>query len=306
MAELATLQSGSIWLGKALGMSRVAYVNGRYVAFASAGVHIEDRAFQFGDGVYEVCEVRAGALIDEARHLARLQRSLGALKIAAPLGAGALGIVMREIVRRNRVRDGLLYIQVSRGVARRDHAFPAESVDPGLVVSARAIDQRGYEAHATNGVRVITLRDERWARPYIKSLQLLPNVMAKQSARAAGAYEAWFVDAGGFVTEGASTNAWIVSPAGLLVTRQADQAILRGVTRTTLLDLAAAEGLAFEERAFSLEEAYGAREAFLSSATNIAMPVVAIDGRPVGDGRPGPLVAALRRKFYDLASISAL
>ncbi len=169
------------------------------------------------------------------------------------------------------------------------------------MVTAKSLDPRIGEAHAERGVTIVTLPDERWAHPHIKSLQLLPNVLAKQAAREAGAYEAWFVDRDGFVTEGSSTNAWIVAADGVLATRQADQAILRGVTRSTLVDVAAASGLRLEERPFTLEEAYRAREAFLSSATTIAMPVVAIDGRPIGDGRPGPITLALRRTFATTA-----
>jgi D-alanine transaminase len=282
-------------------MSRIAYVNGRYVRFAEANVSIQDRAFQFGDGVYEVCEVRGGALVDETRHLARLSVSLKALRIGAPVGEAALRRILREIVARNRVRDGLAYIQVSRGVARRDHGFPAASVAPGLVVTAKSLDASLGEARASGGVSVVTMADERWARPHIKTLQLLPNVLAKQAAREAGAYEAWFVDGNGFVTEGASTNAWIVATDGALVTRQADAAILRGVTRSTLFDLAAREGIALQERPFSLEEAYRAHEAFFSSATTIAMPVVSIDGRAIGNGRPGPVTLSLRSRFHDAA-----
>jgi D-alanine transaminase len=285
-------------------MSRVAFVNGRYLPLGQAGVSIEDRALTFGDGVYEVCEVRGGALIDEARHLARLARSLHALRIGWPVGEAALRSILREIVRRNRVSDGLAYIQISRGVARRDHGFPAASVKPSLIVSAKSLDPAVGEGNAARGVTVITLPDERWAHPHIKTLQLLPNVMAKQAAREAGAYEAWFLDGRDFVTEGASTNAWIVTLGGALVTRQTDQAILSGVARATLIDVAAREGVRFEERSFSLEEALGAREAFFSSATTIAMPVVAIDGQPIGDGRPGPLTLALRRRFHEIAARS--
>ena len=290
-------------VGSGARLSRIAYVNGRYAPFASAGVHIEDRGYQFGDGVYEVCEIREGALIDETRHLARLQRSLDELRIAAPMRNPALKLIMRELVARNRVRDGLLYIQVTRGVARRDHAFP-KAAKPALVMTARSLDRRPAQANAASGVKVITLPDERWARPDIKSLQLLPNVMAKQAAREAGAFEAWLIDAKGFVTEGASTNAWIVNAQGIIVTRQADNAILRGVTRTTLLEMAASQGLAFEERAFPLEEAFGAREAFLTSATNVAIPVVAIDGRVIGDGKPGPVAKELRARFHETAEVS--
>ena len=285
-------------------MSRIAYVNGRYVPLGQASVSIDDRAFTFGDGVYEVCEVRAGALIEETRHLARLGRSLAAVRIARPMGEDALRFVMREVARRNRVRDGLVYLQVSRGAARRDHGFPASGVRPGLVVVARSLDPAAGEARAAAGVAVVTLSEQRWARPDIKSLQLLPNVLAKQAAREAGAFEAWFVDRAGCVTEGASTNAWIVTPDGALVTRQADEAILHGVTRAALIDVAHKLGLILEERAFTVQEALGAREAFVSSATTTAMPVVSIDGQAIGGGRPGPVAPALRRAFRETAEAS--
>ncbi|MGD0720120.1 MAG: D-amino-acid transaminase [Roseiarcus sp.] len=285
-------------------MSRIAYIDGRFLPYRSARVHIDDRGFQFGDGVYEVCEIRDGALIDESRHLARLERSLAALRIGSSISQAALRFVMREIVARNRVRDGIVYVQATRGVARRDHAFPGQGAPPGLVVTARAIDRRLGEARAVAGVRVVTTSDLRWARCDIKSLQLLPNVLAKQHAREHGAYEAWLVDALGRVTEGASTTAWIVTPGGALVTRQTDAAILPGVTRATLLALLAAEGLRFEERAFSVEEAQGAREAFLTSAVNIVTPVVAIDERAIGDGRPGPIALGLRARLHAFAEVS--
>ena len=281
-------------------MSRVAYVNGRYVRHAEAGVAIEDRAFQFGDGAYEVCQVRQGALIDATRHLERLERSLAAIRVVPPMARAALLYVLREVAVRNLVRDGLVYVQVSRGAAPRDFPFPAD-VAPGIVVTARNIDPAVNEARARAGVTVVTLPNERWARPDIKSLQLLPNVLAKQAAREAGAFEAWLVDSNGYVLEGASSNAWIVSEGGALVSRRADQAILRGVTRATLIDLAADRSLAFEERAFSVDEARRAPEAFLSSATMIALPIVAIDGHSVGAGKPGPIVAALRAHFHRLA-----
>jgi D-alanine transaminase len=283
------------------GMSRIAYVNGRYVPHSQAAISIDDRAFVFGDGVYEVCEVRDGAPIDLARHLARLSRSLAALRIAPPVGEAALRRILREVVARNRVRDGLVYVQISRGAARRDHGFPAQA-RPGLVVTARSLDPAINEARAQSGVKVVTAPDERWAHPDIKTLQLLPNVLAKQRAREVGAFETWFVDAAGFVTDGASTNAWIVTPEGRLVTRPTDGAILAGVTRATLLDVAADLGLALEERPFTVAEAQAAREAFLSSATTIVLPVVAIDDQPLGDGRPGPVALALRRRFHALAA----
>ena len=285
-------------------MSRVAYVNGRYEPLAAANVSIDDRAFTFGDGVYEVCEVRNGALIEETRHLKRLGLSLAAIRIAWPTNEAALKIVMREVVRRNRVRDGLVYLQVSRGAARRDHGFPEGKVRRGLVVSARALNPEVLAARAAAGVAVITLPEERWAHPHVKTLQLLPNVLARQAAREAGAFEAWFVDRAGYVTEGASTNAWIVTGDGKLVTRQADNSILHGVTRAAHFDVAKRLGLRFEERPFTREEALAAAEAFLSSATTIAIPVISIDRKPVGAGRPGEIVAALRRAFHDIAEKS--
>jgi D-alanine transaminase len=283
-------------------MSRIAYVNGHYVRHAAAAVSIDDRAVTFGDGVYEVCEVRGGALIDEARHMARLSRSLAATRIAPPVEQGALARILREVVARNRVRDGIVYLQVSRGAARRDHGFPITPAAPGLVVTARSLDPAIGEANAARGVKVITLPDERWARPEIKTLQLLPNVLAKQAAREAGAHEAWFVDKAGFVTEGASTNAWIVAADGALVTRPAGREILRGVTRATLMDVAAIVGVRLEERAFTVEEALSAREAFFSSATTIAMPVIAIDGRAIAEGAPRQVTLGLRRRFHEVAA----
>jgi D-alanine transaminase len=285
-------------------VSRVAYVNGRYRAFAQALVHVEDRGFQFADGVYEVCEVIGGRLVDARRHLDRLERSLTELRMAWPVTRPALGVILHEVVARNLVDDGLVYLQVTRGVARRDFPFPAAAVRPTLVVTARSIDRAANTAIAQEGVAVITRPDNRWERVDIKSTNLLPNVLAKQAAREAGAREAWFVDERGFVTEGGSSNAWIVTPGGSVVTRPADGGILRGITRTTLLDLLRREGLKLEERAFRLEEAVGAREAFITAATTLVMPVVRIDGELVGDGKPGPLTLALRQKFHHVAELS--
>jgi D-alanine transaminase len=286
-------------------MSRVAYVNGRYVPHAHAKVHVEDRGYQFSDGVYEVCEVRDGKLVDARRHLERLARSLAELRIALPMSSAALGVVLRETLRRNRVRDGLVYLQVTRGVARRDHGFPPPGTRPSLVVTARSLDRAKAEALAGAGVAVITVPDNRWERVDIKSVALLPNVLARQAARDQGAREAWFVDREGFVTEGASCNAWIVTADGVLATRPASFGILRGITREVALEVAAASNLRVEERAFSVEEARAAREAFLTSATQSVMPVVQIDGRPVGNGKPGPVARALRARFHETAEIVA-
>jgi D-alanine transaminase len=279
-------------------MSRIAFVNGRYLPRSEATVHVEDRGYQFSDGVYEVCEVRDGRLIDERRHVERLQRSLGELRIPLPMSPAALGVVMRETIRRNRVRDGIVYLQVTRGVARRDHAFPPPGTQPSVVVTARNLDMARNERTAAAGVAVITVPDNRWERVDIKSISLLPNVLAKQAAREQGAGEAWFVDRDGKVTEGSSSNAWIVTMGGKVVTRAADKGILRGITRTVLIGAIEAQGLTLEERPFTVEEAYRAREAFLTAASQVVLPVVRIDGRPVGNGAPGSVATALRKDFH--------
>ena len=279
-------------------MSRIAYVNGRYLPRREATVHVEDRGYQFSDGVYEICEVRDGRLIDERRHVERLQRSLGELRIPLPMSPAALGVVMRETVRRNRVHDGIVYLQITRGVARRDHAFPPPGTQPSIVVTARNLDMARSERAAAAGVAVVTLPDNRWERVDIKSISLLPNVLAKQAAREQGAGEAWFVDRDGKVTEGSSSNAWIVTMGGKVVTRAADKGILRGITRTVLIGAIEAQGLTLEERPFTVEEAYGAREAFLTAASQVVLPVVRIDGRPVGNGAPGSVATALRKDFH--------
>ena len=279
-------------------MSRIAYVNGRYLPFRDAKVHVEDRGYQFADAAYEVCEVRGGRLIDERRHMARLARSLNELRIRMPMSARALGVVLREVVARNRIGYGLVYVQIGRGVARRDLAFPPPEVPPSVVATARPLNRARNEALAAKGIAVVSVPDNRWGRVDIKSVGLLPNVLARQTAIDRGAREAWFVDKAGMVTEGASANAFIVTPAGMLVTRHADHAILRGITRAVVFEVIEAHGLTLEERAFSLDEAYAAREAFITSATQTVMPVVRIDGRVIGDAKPGPVAIALRREFH--------
>ena len=285
-------------------MSRIAYVNGRYLPLAQASVNIEDRGYQFSDGVYEVCEVKAGRLIDERRHLERLGRSLSELRIAMPMAVESLGVVLHEVVRRNRVRWGIVYLQISRGVSRRDHAFPPSGTRPSVIVTARNLDLANAEKLAAEGVAVISVPDNRWERVDIKSVSLLPNVLAKQAAREQGAREAWFVDKQGFVTEGSSSNAWIVTRNGTVVTRQVDHAILKGITRTVVLDIIAAQGLKLDVRPFTIDEAQQAREAFITSASQTVMPVVRIDGRPIGNGAPGLIASALRRDFYRHAEFS--
>lgn len=284
-------------------MSRIAYVNGRYLPRDAAAVAVEDRGYQFADGVYEVCEVRGGRLVDERRHMTRLNRSLGELRIAQPMSFAALAVVLRETIRRNRVRNGIVYVQVTRGVARRDFQFPASQTRPSLVVTARSNDLERLELTAAQGIAVVTVPDIRWGRVDIKSVALLPNVLAKQAAREQGAREAWLVDKQGRVTEGASSNAWIVSRDGTLVTRQIGNDILSGITRSVVVDVVRAQGLALEERSFTVEEAYAAREAFITSASQIVLPVVSIDGRPVGNGAPGLVATALRRDYHRYAEV---
>lgn len=285
-------------------MSRIAYVNGRYVPHREATVAIEDRGYQFADGVYEVCEVRDGRLVDERRHIARLDRSLRELRMVRPMSLAALGVILRETVRRNRVRNGIVYLQVTRGVAPRDFPFPPDGTRPSVVVTSRSSDPARLEKLAEEGIAVITVPDIRWGRVDVKSVALLPNVLAKQAARDKGAREAWLVDAQGCVTEGASSNAWIVSRDGVLVTRPLGRDILPGITRSVVLDIVKAHGLKFEERAFTVEEAYAAREAFITSASQIVQPVVSIDGRSVGNGAPGLVASALRRDYHQHAEIS--
>jgi D-alanine transaminase len=286
-------------------VTRVIYVNGAYKRYAEAAIHAEDRGFQFADAVYEVIEVLGGRLVDATRHLSRLDRSLGELAIPPPMSRAALLNVIGEVLKRNRVRDGVVYLQVTRGAGPRDFALPGPDVPPTLVVLARSQPPSRAALLAETGIAVKTLPDNRWGRCDIKTVMLLPAVLAKDAARRAGAREAWFVDASGTITEGASSNAWIVTGGGVLVTHPLDRHILPGITRATVFDVAKLEGLKIEERGFTVDEALKAREAFITSATNIAMPVVTVDGRTIGDGKPGPLARRLRSRFHHIAEISA-
>ena len=284
-------------------MSRIAYVAGQYLSHRQAAVHIEDRGFQFADGVYEVIAVNGGRLVDEAPHLTRLHRSLAELRIAPPIGDAALKIVIREIVRRNGVNTGIVYLQITRGAAPREHAFP-KAAKPTLVVTARR-SRPPDPRLGRDGIAVITIPDIRWQRCDIKSVALVANVLGKQAARERGAYEAWLVDRIGQVTEGTSTNAWIVTADDTVVTRAADTAILNGVTRLAILDIIRREGYRLVERPFTVAEAKAAREAFLTSTTADLLPVVRIDDSPVGEGRPGPLGEKLRAAYFAHASAGA-
>ena len=278
-------------------MKRNAYVNGRYVPHHEAAVHIEDRGYQFADGVYEVVTVVAGRLVDEEPHLDRLDRSLGEIEIDWPVSRQVLRLIMRELIRRNLLTSGLLYMQITRGVAPRDHKFPTQT-KPSLVMTTKRIEFSA-ERKFTDGVDVISIPDQRWSRCDIKTVALLPNCLGKQKAAEAGAYEAWQVDKDGYVTEGTSSNAWIVNAEGDLLTRPPTNAILNGITRLSLLQIAEEEGLVLKERAFTLDEAHRAREAFVSSATSFVTPVIALDGKPIGDGAPGALTRRLLAWYAD-------
>ena len=286
-------------------MSRVAYVNGAYSAHGEAVVHIEDRGFQFADGVYEVWSVFDGRLADFEGHMTRLHRSLNALKIDIPMSAGSLGVVLRETIRRNRVRDGLVYLQVTRGTASRDHAFPADTA-PSVIVTAKRLDLAKGQAMAAKGAAGVTRPDIRWGRCDIKTVGLLPNVLAKQAARERGAYECLMYDEMGLITEGASTNAWIVDEDGRLRTRDTQANILRGVTREAILKLVQAESIELDERPFSVEEAKRAREVFVTAASSFVMPLVSLDGVKIGDGKPGPIATRLREVYLDQARRDAI
>lgn len=287
-------------------MGRIAYVNGQFVRHGEAMVHIEDRGYQLADAVYEVWALFDGRLADAEGHFARLERSLSELRIPMPMSREALVIVLREAVRRNRVRDGLVYLQVGRGVAPRGHAFPDQPIAPSVVITVSTVDRVATEAKAAQGVKVITTPENRWGRCDIKTVGLLPNALAKQAAKERGAAEAWFVDDLGLVTEGASSNAWIIDADGVLRTRDTNANILRGVTRRTLLDVIGDEGLKVEERPFTADEAVAAKEAFITGAGSLVLPVIAVDGRPVGDGKVGPVAMRLRRLYIERAKATAI
>lgn len=282
-------------------MPRYCYVNGRFLPHRDGAVHIEDRGYQFADGVYEVVTIKDGTMVDEDPHMDRLERSLKELRMRMPMARNAMKLKMRELVRRNGLRDGLVYMQVTRGVAPRNHAFPSDAVQPAIVMTTKKMDFARMKKF-TDGVSVVSAPDIRWGRCDIKTVSLLPNCLAKQAATEAGAYEAWLVDEEGNVTEGSSSNAWIITKDGVLVTKPATNEILNGITRQTILDLAAQDGISFEEREFTLDEAYEAKEAFVSSATSFVTPVVRIDDHSIGNGKPGSLSEKLLASYQDYAA----
>lgn len=279
-------------------MSRIAYVNGRYIPHDDAEVHVEDRGFQFADAVYEVCEVWDGFVVDITRHLDRLQRSLVELSMAWPVSRTAMAFIMKEVIERNRVTNGLVYLQVTRGKARRDFAFPPDGTPSTLVVTARSIDRSKAMKITEDGVRVVTTPDIRWDRVDIKTTGMTAQVLAKEVAKKAGAFEAWMVR-DGYVTEGSSSNAWIIDQGGTLVTRPAYTGILKGITREAVMDYARANNLKVEERSFTVDEAKRSREAFITAATAIVTPVVQIDEAVIANGKPGAIASKMREQFHD-------
>jgi D-alanine transaminase len=285
------------WSASRAPAGRIAYVNGRYLPHGQAGVHVEDRALQLGDGIYEVTNVIGGRPLDEDGHLDRMERSLRELGMAMPMGRAALKLVMREMIARNRIANGFLYLQVTRGAVKRDHVPPQDGPRPTLILTMRAQDMAGLAARLEKGIAISTQPDIRWGRRDIKTVQLLPNLMAKQAAKQAGAFEAWLVDADGYVTEGASTNAWIVDAGGTVITRDLSNTILSGVTRRIMLEAMAEAQVKVVERKFTVAEALAAKEAFISSATGAAVPVVTIDGQTIGSGAPGALTRRIRELY---------
>lgn len=284
-------------------MPRIAYVNGVYERASEAAVSIEDRGYQFADAVYEVWSVFDGRLADLAGHLNRLERSLSELQIAMPMPRTSLLVVLNEVVRRNRIREGLVYLQVSRGVAPRDHVFPV-NVRPSVVITAKPVDRDAAARKAAVGLKAISMPDIRWGRCDIKTVGLLPNVLAKQRAKEQGAGEVIFVDSDGFVTEGGSTNVYIVVD-GVIKTRSLTANILPGVTRLNLLPLISESGIELREDSFTLEAAKTAAEVFITAATSLVMPIIAIDDHKIADGKPGPITCALREVYIERARLSA-
>jgi D-alanine transaminase len=280
-------------------MSRIVYVNGEYVPEEQGKVSIFDRGFLFGDGVYEVTAVIGGKLVDYDPHMERLDRSLNEIKMAWPCTKPELKAMHGELIKRNKLDQGLIYMQVTRGAADRDFKFPKEGTPSSLVAFTQAknvIDS----TDAVTGVRAISIPDLRWARRDIKTVMLLAPVLGKQQAYEAGAFEAWMIE-DGKVTEGTSSNAYIVKD-GAIITRPLSNSILAGITRRALLRLAQEHGVKIEERAFTIEEAYAADEAFLTSASSFVMPIVEIDGKRIGGGQPGPVVRKLREAYLKEAT----
>ncbi|MCB9995665.1 MAG: D-amino-acid transaminase [Rhodospirillales bacterium] len=277
-------------------MPRYAYVNGAYLPHKNAAVHIEDRGFQLADGVYEVIACIHGHLADERGHMDRLERSLAELDMPMPMDRQTMAIIMRELLRRNRTQNANVYIQVTRGAAKRDFPYPSKDLQQSVVMTTWSFNYDN-QPKMEKGVKAVTVPDIRWKRRDIKTTALIAQVMAKQKAVEQDAYEAWMVDDDGFVTEGASSNAWIVTKDGTLVTRKATTDILRGVTRTALDAIRQELQIKMEERSFTPQEAYEAEEAFNSSAVALVTPIVEIDGHKIGNGKPGKVTLRLYEEY---------
>lgn len=284
-------------------MSRIAYVNGRYVPQSAATVHVEDRGYQFADGVYEVIAIANRALVDGGWHLDRLERSLRELRIAAPMSRGALTAVIAEVIRRNGIVNGSIYMQLTRGVAPRDHPFPRNAETQVVMTAKHAVAPAKNVAE--DGVKVITTPDIRWGRCDIKTVGLLGAVLGKQAAREANAYESFFYDRDQMVTEGSSTNAWIVTQDGAIVTRPPSNAILNGITRLRVIEIARAAGFKVIERPFSLAELKSAREVFLTSTSSYVTPVTQVDEKVIANGKPGSTALALRERYLAFMAAAA-
>lgn len=279
-------------------MPRIAYVNGAYLPLRDAAVHIEDRGYQFADGIYEVALFVEGRFWDLDGHLARWGRSLKALDMREPMSERALRLVIARLIAANGRRDCYIYMQGTRGVAPRNHPFPVEGVAPSLVMTVKPLNLAKLNAIAAKGISVITQPDIRWGRVDIKTVGLLPNILAKEAAKRKGAAEAWLVR-DGKVTEGGSSNAWIIDKSGVLITHPLGHEILGGITRETVIACAEELQLRVEERAFTIDEALGASEAFITSAMNLVTPVIEIDGAKIGAGAPGPVAKRLRQAYVD-------
>jgi D-alanine transaminase len=284
-------------------MSRTMFVNGSFVPEGDAKVSVMDRGFLFADGIYEVSAVLDGRLIDNDAHLARLERSLAAIRILNPYAPHEWTRLQEELVRRNGLTEGLVYMQVTRGAAERDFAFPTDAKPTVVLFTQTKAIARAPAAET--GVAVITVPDLRWMRRDIKSVGLLAQVLAKQAAKEAEVAEAWMIE-DGHVTEGSSSSAFIITAEGRILSRPLSQAILPGITRQAILRLAGEAGLVMEERPFTRDEALQAAEAFYTSASSLVMPVVAIDGQRIGDGRPGALTRRLRGLYLEMVGAPPL
>lgn len=282
-------------------MSKIVFTSGRYVPYHEAVTHVEDRGYQFADGVYEVTAVVDGELVDVDWHLQRKERSCGEIKLDNPYPVAIWKTIFHEVLRRNRIKNGLVYSQVTRGVSARNFLFP-ENVNPSVVVLARPVDHVKSLQSTASGVKVITSPEMRWRRPDIKSVCLLPSVLKKQEAKEHGAFEVLWIGEDGCVLEGGSSNLWWIDQDNKLVTHPADTRILGGITRRRLLDVAAKNGYLFEERKYKLDELLNAREVFLTSSSAFVAPVVQVDNRQIADGQPGALVQRLRQEYMDFVT----